>query len=177
MDARVIALLALLAPGCIGTSPEQARADELYAMGADDDGDEDHNPGFPCTDCHGPIEGPSFELAGTIYRTPLPDPGASGQHRGEGGIEVHVRDARGVEHVAITNRAGNFMFGDGDEGSTRVEALTFPLEVWVRRDGIEQRMETLIQRERSCSTCHLCAPGECAPGATSVGRVYLEEAP
>ena len=179
MRRATIAILGVALAGCIGTGPEQERYDELRAMGADDDGEEDHNPGFPCGDCHGPITGPDFQLAGTVHLSATPEArGRRGQRPGDPGIEVHVRDATGREHVAVSNSAGNFMFGDGEEGSVRVRGeLVYPLEAWIVSGGTERRMETPIRRERSCASCHLCAPGDCAPSATSVGPVSVEELP
>ncbi len=173
---RLISVAVLVLAG-VGCGPEQDRYDELIAMGADDDGEEDHNPGFPCVDCHGPVTGPSFELAGTIYRTSTPGTsGRRGQRRGDPGITVHVRDAAGREYQARTNEAGNFMLGDGDEGSVRVgQPLEFPLHVSIEADGITQEMLTPIHRERSCSSCHLCAPNDCAPSESLIGPVYLED--
>lgn len=172
-----VTLVGLMASGCIGTGPEQARYDELMAMGADDDGDEEHNPGFPCADCHGPVNGPSFELAGTIFRTNDPPIGGErGQRQGMQGVVVFIRDAAGAEYTATTNEVGNFIFGDGDEGTVRVDApLEFPVSVSIAADGLEQEMLTQIHRDRSCSSCHLCAPDDCAPSERLIGPVYLEE--
>jgi len=185
MDAvvkRALASLSLaLLAGCIGTGPEQARYDELIRLGADDDGDEEHNPGFPCADCHGRDYAPGgdvFALAGTVYAY-ASDP----DDEGRAGIVVHVRDARGREADAVTNAVGNFMFEVEDEGGDGAERgedgrarLGYwpepPLTVWITDGDVEQRMETPVRREASCAGCHFREPG-----VDSVGRVYLMEAP
>ncbi|HJL17711.1 MAG TPA: hypothetical protein RMH99_18750 [Sandaracinaceae bacterium LLY-WYZ-13_1] len=170
---------ALAAVGCIGTRPEQARYDELRRLGADDDGDEEHNPGYPCVDCHGRDYAPGddvFALAGTVYLR-ASDP----YERGLAGAVVHVRDAEGRELEVVSNEVGNFMVsvegGEEDEGEGSEEGEieigwwpTYPLEVWVTQGELEQRMETLIEREESCAHCHWRDPS-----ATSVGRIYLME--
>lgn len=177
MRATLILIAAFALGGCLGTSPEEARAN---ALGVDyDDGDETHAPGMPCLYCHGPDHTPGeeqFALAGTVFLY------ASDRNEdGLGGVTVHLRDARGREMHAISNRAGNFMFEvDGGEGRVRVddeEGKTelgfepeYPIEAWIEQGGVEQRMRTPIRREGSCAHCHF---GD--PSADSVGRVFLME--
>ena len=74
MRCRWPIVVLFLAAGCIGTSPQDRRYEELIRLGANDDGDEEHNPGFPCGDCHGPGYAPGeevFALAG-MRDVPLP---------------------------------------------------------------------------------------------------------
>ena len=169
--------------GCISPSLDQERYDELIRLGADDDGDEDHNPGFPCADCHGdgwpgPIGEKRFALAGTVYLN-----ASDRDEDGLPGVMVHFQDARGFEGTAQTNEAGNFMFevrdrGENsfrmrDEGKTKLNfEPEFPIQVWIESGGVEQRMRTPIRDEASCATCHFREPG-----ARSVGRIFLAEDP
>ncbi|MCA9606366.1 MAG: hypothetical protein KC619_12255 [Myxococcales bacterium] len=172
----VVLLLAALASGCIGVSPEQAAARAVGRGEDDDDGDPEHNPGTPCLVCHGPDYSPGdevFSLAGTVFLR-----SSDADRNGLAGVNVHVRDATGREMVVETNRAGNFMFeegGRGDRGRGRYQASPppeFPLEVWIESGGTEQHMRGLIRREGSCAACH-----SGAPSATSVGRIFLMDAP
>lgn len=179
---RAVGVMSILAlGGCIGTSPEAARYEALIALGADEDGDEEHNPGFPCADCHGREYAPGgdvFALAGTVFLY-AGDPDDAGRE----GVVVHVRDARGREADAITNAVGNFMFdvegGDGDGAERREDGRTRlgywpepPLTIWITDGDVEQRMETPVRREASCAGCHFREPG-----VDSVGRVFVMEAP
>ena len=49
--------------------------------------------------------------------------------------------------------------------------LAFPLRVSVRADGVEQAMQGLIWRERSCATCH----SRDGVDEASNGRIFVEE--
>lgn len=175
---RLLGLALLLTvSGCIGVSPEEARAAAIGGEEWDDDGDEEHNPGLPCLACHDRDYSPGddvFALAGTVFLH-----AEDRDEDGLAGVTVHVRDARGRELTAVTNGAGNFMFeveeGESermrDDGKTRVGFWPeYPMEVWIESGGTEQRMRGPIRREGSCATCHAGAPS-----ATSVGRVFLME--
>ncbi len=172
-------VLVVSAAGCIGVSPEQQLANELgpdpgpYSRGPL------HRAGFPCTNCHGDLwwqDHPTFELAGTVYKTPTDD---SGSH----GSQVIIEDAKGQKITAQTNAVGNFFLlqngmsvgrgggGGGNDGSTVITAgLTFPLRVSVKTGAVEQKMRGLIWRERSCANCH-----NKQLGAASNGRVFAAE--
>jgi hypothetical protein len=163
-----VALLALALGGCIGTTPEQqARQDLGPDPGPYDNGPE-HRAGFACTVCHGESATPSFELAGTIYADQV----------GRNGLEnatITVRDAKGQEVTATSNRVGNFFFEAGggsgrrgNQGASRLATvLVYPLSVRVSAGGQEQRMRGLIWREHSCAGCH-----RGSPSATSNGPVF-----
>jgi len=175
----VVCLLAFTFAGCLGISPEEARRRSIGD--GDEDREEEHNPGTPCLACHDRDFNPGddvFAVAGTVFLQ-VEDPDTMGL----AGVSVFVRDARGREFEAITNDAGNFMFEVKERDRERIEMrgqgktrLSFwpeyPLETWIEQGGIEQRMETLIERDGSCATCH---DGD--PSARSVGRVFLMETP
>ncbi|HEU5055879.1 MAG TPA: carboxypeptidase-like regulatory domain-containing protein, partial [Kofleriaceae bacterium] len=72
-----------------------------------------HNAGRACLECHGNGEGPSFELAGTVYTTLAGGAPVAG-------ATIRVLDADGVEHTAISARNGNFWLR---------EAIAFPVQV------------------------------------------------
>lgn len=179
--ALIPTVLLALTSGCLGVSPEQARAREIGRGEDDDDGDPEHNPGLPCLACHGRDYSPGddvFALAGTVFLR-----ASDRDDEGIGEVTVHVRDARGRDFAAVSNRAGNFMFSvdEGEDARVRMRDdgetelgfwPEYPLEVWIESGGTEQRMRGLIRREGSCATCH-----DGAPSATSVGRVWLAEGP
>lgn len=154
--------------GCIGVTAEQAAAD---ALGPDTGRFEEgplHRAGFPCTHCHGDEwwqDGPTFELAGTVYRTRTDSEGVEN-------AQVVIVDAAGHEFNARTNRAGNFfVVREGSEPTQRSEGrfeipyeLSYPLRVSVLAGGLFQSMRSPIWRETSCGTCHSGEPGEASNG-------------
>ncbi len=172
---RACGALALLClAGCIGVSPEQQLQKDLGPDTGPYNSGPLHRAGFPCTNCHGDLwwqDHPTFELAGTVYRTPTDEGGMNG-------AEVHITDANGQKITVQTNQAGNFFLvtsgaGNlrGGEGSATVTALAFPLRVSVKTGTGEQKMRGLIWRERSCANCH-----SKQLGAASNGRVFAMEA-
>jgi hypothetical protein len=163
-----LAICALVSASCIGTSPEQARVQELIALGADEDGSEEHNPGFPCGDCHGE----SFAQAGTVFLF-----ARDADEDGLAGVTVYIEDALGRRASAVSNDAGNFLFevgaggGSSRDGRARIDfSPQYPITTWIEQGGTEQRMLTPIRRTPSCASCHFREPG-----AASVGRVFLME--
>lgn len=170
---RPLALLLLMAAGCIGTTPEE---DLAAAQGEDTNPPEGptHRPGQRCLACHGEDHspgGPVFLLAGTVYRRA--EDGA-----GLGGAEVELTDESGAIIRVTSNRAGNFMVSIGEGGRPGEgwlgisRAPDFPLHVTVRAGGAEQTMRNVIHREGACAACH----DRAGKGAASNGKVYLEEA-
>ena len=118
-----------------------------------------HRPGQPCVTCHhgsGPGE-PAFSLAGTLYvdrDRALPLEGAS----------VELVDALERRRSVTTNCAGNFYI-EADDWQPR-----FPVWVEVRFGAESIAMETPIQRDGACATCHFDPAGP-----DSAGHVYLSE--
>lgn len=174
MAPRWLALVLLVAAGCIGTTPEE----ELEAAQGDDPNPPEgptHRPGQRCLACHGPDHSPGgqvFVLAGTVYRR-------AGDALGLGGAEVEVSDDAGAIIRVTTNRAGNFMVSVGEGGHPGEgwlgigRAPEFPLHVTVRAGGAEQTMRNVIHREGACAACH----DRAGKGAASNGTIYLEETP
>jgi hypothetical protein len=153
--------LVALAPGC-GTDPTLGAV--IDRLGPEQRGvpqGPEHRPGQPCVTCHhgsGPGE-PEFSLAGTLYvdrDRALPLEGAS----------IELIDAREQRRTATSNCAGNFYI-EADDWQPQ-----YPVWVEVRFGAISIAMETAIQREGACATCHSDPPG---PG--SAGHVYLSEEP
>jgi len=153
------ALLGVWCASC-GTDPTiSAVADRL---GPEEPGvpqGPEHRPGQPCVTCHhgsGPGE-PAFSLGGTIYvdrDRALPLEGAS----------VEFVDALERRRTATTNCAGNF-YVEADDWQPQ-----FPVWVEVRFGEESIVMETLIQRDGACATCHFDPAGP-----DSAGHVYLSE--
>jgi cytochrome c5 len=174
--AVVAAIAAIAAAGCLVETPQER---DPAVQGDYEDGDEEHRPGQPCLLCHGeghfplPPGGEQFQVAGTVYAgiDDFEDDGLEG-------VDVIITDADGVEVTAVSNRAGNFMIEvdsgvdaptPRNKGRLRIpRPLVFPLTVRIQRGADAQEMETRMWRNGSCAHCH--GP---APGADSVGRVYL----
>jgi hypothetical protein len=120
-----------------------------------------HRAGQPCTVCHGgkgPGD-PTFDLAGTVFRTP-------NDRQGVVGAKVVLYDREGNTDAYFTNDVGTFIAEEGDL------TLDFPLWVAIEADGKRVRMETPIFRETACGACHADPTSP-----SSVGHVYLEESP
>jgi hypothetical protein len=121
----------------------------------------EHRPGQPCVTCHhgsGPGS-PELSLGGTIYQDrdqALPLEGAT----------VNFLDALGRQRSAITNCAGNFYI-EAEDWRPR-----FPVWVEVQLGTESIAMETPIQRDGACASCHADPPGP-----DSAGHVYLSEEP
>ncbi len=171
--------LGVFLSGCLAESPQER---EPSVQGDYEDGNEQHRPGQPCLLCHSADGhfpkapgGKTFVLGGTIYATV-----DANENDGLRDVEVVFTDARGDEFTALTNRSGNFLV-EVDSGLDQPRQKSkgvlkvprnplFPLEVIVRRDGIENKMHTKIWRNGSCAHCH--GP---SLARDSVGRVYLAE--
>ncbi|TKC99011.1 carboxypeptidase regulatory-like domain-containing protein [Polyangium fumosum] len=114
-----------------------------------------HRPGQPCLVCHDGAEATELTVAGTIYERadatkPIPD------------VLVHLVDARGTAYVTATNCAGNFFVRPGDF------TPEYPMRVAIERDGFRQEMESPVNVDGSCASCHTNDPSP-----RSAGRVYL----
>jgi hypothetical protein len=119
-----------------------------------------HRPGQPCTWCHDGSYEVEFAIAGTVFATP-------DGSKPVDGATVALTDATGATMTARSNCAGNFYIFASDWKPT------FPVRTQISFGAQTQTMETLIQREASCSACHMKAASQSSPGA-----VYLwKEAP
>ncbi len=118
-----------------------------------------HRAGQPCLICHDDTTARAFAVAGTVHvdpdaRVPLVD-----------GL-VTLLDARGQSYTAATNCAGNFFVLPEDF------TPVYPLRVRVDLGDQGVAMESLVQRDGSCASCH--GP---TPGPRSAGPVYLSRLP
>lgn len=114
-----------------------------------------HRAGQPCLVCHDGGAATAFSVAGTVYRLADADEPASG-------VVVSLIDARGAEHRAATNCAGNFFVRPGDYSPE------FPLWIAIERGEWRQVMDSPVNGDGSCAACHA---GD--PGPASAGRVFL----
>ena len=152
--AAISLALGLPLTSCRYDPVPQKQIDDLPT---EEDTSELHRPGQPCVLCHSEYEGadPPLAIGGTIFSQNLetqlvaPVPG----------VFVNLYDARGDPQKACTNEAGNFWVKLEDWPDA-----VFPLRVRVG----DQRMRSLIGRERDCAICHRAArvdrPRESGPG-------------
>lgn len=145
----------VLALACEGTSDSE---DAIATLGPEQAGVSQgplHRAGQPCLVCHNGTEATKLSVAGTIYaRQDAADPLSD--------VRVELIDAIGMRYTAATNCAGNFFVRPSDF------TPTFPLWVAIERDGIRQEMESPINGDGSCGSCHAAEEGP-----RSAGRVYL----
>ncbi|AKT42079.1 uncharacterized protein CMC5_063020 [Chondromyces crocatus] len=114
-----------------------------------------HRAGQPCLLCHdGGVTTP-FSVAGTIHR--LADAPVAA-----GGVVVSLVDKRGVTFEAATNCAGNFFVRPGDF------TPEYPMWVTIERGEWRQEMESPVNGDGSCATCHTSETG-----TRSAGQVYI----
>jgi hypothetical protein len=111
------------------------------------------SPGQDCLACHSNGQAQTWTLAGTLYRRP-----DAGEGDGLEGAHVLLTDAIGRSYTLTTNAAGNFY---------TAEALEFPVQVSVQKDGVEVWMSTAAV-VGGCNGCHTSPPTNSAPG-----RLYL----
>lgn len=140
---------------------DPSHADAVEALGPEANGERpgpSHRPGQPCGVCHGGQgPGPELLLAGTVYARQAESAPAVG-------VVVKVTDASGATASTTTNRSGNFVLGGrggrarpgeaAQPTSTGATTLVFPIKVEISGDGATQSMKTVINRDRSCATCH-----------------------
>ncbi|MBX3205696.1 MAG: hypothetical protein KF764_11555 [Labilithrix sp.] len=159
-DARFgFAALLALAPACDDPLRERA-VDALGPEVAGVPRGPLHRRGQPCLTCHdGRSEARAFSVAGTVFVTPdAPDPAP--------GVVVELASADGRTFRVATNCAGNFF----------VEPTSFapryPLFVALESGRYRVEMDTPVQRDGSCASCHR------EPASRSdVGQVFLYATP
>jgi hypothetical protein len=136
-----------------------------------------HRPGQPCLLCHGGL-GPgntTFVTAGTIYASEY----AAGttSYLGASGADVHLIDATGSTHEALTNASGNF-YVTSDMWNPVFPIGEYPIDsgmagndITVAPGGVAMPfpipMKTSIGRGgeyASCAYCHFDPPGPTSPG-------------
>ncbi len=108
------------------------------------------HPGGNCIDCHSKGEGPSFQIAGTVYDSLL----QADECYGSQGAQVVITDAKGKVVTMNLTESGNFFTEGG---------LTMPYTAKVLRDGKESKMLS-PQSNGDCNTCHTATGKDGAPG-------------
>ena len=114
------------------------------------------HPGGECIDCHTRLDGPPFDIAGTVY---------AGFHQvldcnGESGATVVITDANGQVFTLTSNSAGNFYLP--------VErGLQTPYTAKVVVDGVERVMFS-PQTNGDCNSCHTQDGANGAPGRVHI---------
>lgn len=120
-----------------------------------------HRAGQPCLVCHNGIDSTPFTLAGTIYlETDAAQPAASAL--------VEMANGLGAKFSIATNCAGNFFVRPGD-----FEAA-WPVWVRIKHNGWEQIMESPINEDGSCASCHTPEIGPASPGPVYVLPFAME---
>jgi hypothetical protein len=118
------------------------------------------NPGMACNGCHtDPTQeedGPTFQIAGTVYPT-LHEPDLC---FGEQGVMVEVTDAAGHTITMTTNATGNFSYEEG-------VALVMPITARVTRGDTTVAMTDPVDTG-DCNSCHTQDGAEGAPGRIRV---------
>ena len=146
-----LGLVAPLAGGC----EDPVLAERIAALGPEDPAVPPgplHRPGQPCLVCHGsghgsgPGSGPGsgasrLSVAGTVFRTP-------DSRRPIGGVEVRLIDASRRWFIAHTNCTGNFAVTPGEYEPV------MPLWVSLSGQGLHIDMESAMNKDGDCGTCH-----------------------
>jgi hypothetical protein len=109
-------------------------------------------PGAACIECHARGEGPTFDLAGTVYAGFRQVSDCNGEPE----VEVEITGADGRVFSLTSNRAGNFFLSAG-------RGLQTPYTAKVIVDGLERAMVT-PQVSGDCNACHTEAGANGAPG-------------
>lgn len=117
------------------------------------------HPGMDCIACHDQGEGPTFEVAGTVYSVL----GQPDDCYGESGVEVEITDADGAVFSATTNAAGNFYLKPSEAD------ITYPYTVRILIDGEEVNRMSAPQDDGACGSCHGQTGSDGAPGRVTTG--------
>lgn len=153
-----LGLAASLAGGC----EDPVLAEKIAALGPEDPAVPPgplHRPGQPCLLCHGSGVASRLSVAGTVFRTP-------DSRRPIGGVEVRLIDAARRWFIAHTNCAGNFAVTPGEYEPV------MPLWVSLSGQGLHIDMESAMNKDGDCGTCH-----QSDKSPASAGPVYLTDDP
>jgi len=129
----------------------------IFGGGRDRDDDDDVNasatmaPGRTCLNCHQKNGGPAYKVAGTVYPTAKEVDDCYGVN---GGMDVIVTDANGVETTAPVNSAGNFFIRT---------AIAAPYRVKIKA-GAKERVMKGAATAGDCNACHTATGANGAPG-------------
>jgi hypothetical protein len=113
-------------------------------------------PGGTCISCHNQGEGPSFDVAGTVYATLHEPNDCNGGVSGSGPITVEITDANGKTYSLAVNAVGNFSM------SSRT-GLATPYTAKVTANGKTRAMNA-AQTDGDCNGCHTERGTQSAPG-------------
>lgn len=150
----VCAFLCVVCSGCVDPLREKTLAD----LGPEVSGvpvGPLHRAGQPCLVCHDGTISTPFAIGGTIY---LEEDGA----RPAVSALIDLADGLGNQYRVATNCAGNFFVRPGDFDPA------WPLWVRIEHEGWAQEMESPVNENGSCASCH--APTK---SAKSPGPVYV----
>jgi hypothetical protein len=148
---RVVWALCLSALGCggLGSVPTTTCVSGSQWTGGNE-GSSEMKPGGDCIACHARGEGPTFAVAGTVFKNAHEADDCGGVN----GITVELTGADGKVVTMTTNNAGNF--------STRT-AVAAPYTARLRSGALTREMAT-PQSSFSCNSCHTQAGTLDAPG-------------
>lgn len=115
------------------------------------------NPGLACISCHQSGEGPSFNIAGTVYPTGH-EPDRCNSAVGTAGAQIVITGADGKVVTLTPNGVGNFYSSS---------AIKTPYQAKVTYQGRERQMAT-PQSTGDCNSCHTQNGSMMAPGRITV---------
>lgn len=110
-----------------------------------------HRAGQPCLTCHDGGHARAFSIAGTVYAR-------EGEAEPAAGVRVQLSDSAGKQHEL----ASNFFV------EPSVYTPVYPLWVTLESGDARIEMDSPIQRDGSCASCH-----REEANASSAGPVYL----
>ncbi len=125
-----------------------------------DEGSEMMHPGGDCISCHGQSgQGPSYEIAGTVYASLTEEDDCAGLE----GAVIEITDADQRVFTMASNAAGNFFMSPEEAADIR-----YPARVKAIYMGRENPMLGLLPYG-NCTDCHTRNGNWTATG----GRVYV----
>lgn len=128
------------------------------------EGSELMHPGGDCIKCHGQSgEGPTYEIAGTVYESLTEEDDCGGLE----GATIELTDINNNVFTMTSNAAGNFFMTP-----EQTEGIEYPATVKAIYDGRESVMIGYVPYG-NCSDCHTRNGNWTAAG----GRVYVPPAP
>lgn len=159
-SSRLVLLLTLAA---CASCQDPLRSEQIAALGpeaADTPIGPLHRAGQPCLLCHseGGLSTP-FTVAGTIYETP-------GARSPAAGVAIELRDSARRSYVAYSNCAGNFFVSPAEFQPV------MPLWVAIRSSSHHAVMESPMNKDGDCATCHTRSVS-----SQSAGPVFLSALP
>lgn len=153
-SSRFVLVLALAA-GC----QDPLRSEQIAALGPEEASipiGPLHRTGQPCLLCHSEEGGSTpLTVAGTIYQTPSARSPAAG-------VAVALRDSARRSYVTYSNCAGNFYVSPAEFQPV------MPLWVTIRAAELQVVMESPMNKDGDCATCHARSVS-----SQSAGPVFL----